>query len=90
MSVTRGVVLLLAFAALAVVAVHLRAKETRLAAHIQRLSRQRIELRRQSWALQMEIARLRTPQQIRERADRWRLAVRAPGSEEPQTLVRAD
>ena len=78
MSVRRGLLLLLAFATLAVAAVHLRAEETRLAARIQQLRRERTALRRQSWALQMEIARLRAPRQIRERVDRWCLDVRAP------------
>jgi hypothetical protein len=87
-SVGRGAALLLAFGALAVVGVHLRAEETRLASRVQRLRRERIELRRESWALQMEIARVRTPQQIRGRVDRWCLEVRLPPIEDDTTMGR--
>ncbi|HUU81928.1 MAG TPA: hypothetical protein VM243_00365 [Phycisphaerae bacterium] len=78
MTVGRGVALLLAFVTLAVCVVHLRTEETRLAARIQELQRDRAALRREAWALQVEIARLGTPDQIRDRVDRWRLEVQAP------------
>ena len=78
MTVGRGVVLLLTFVILAVCGVHLRAEETRLAARIQKLRAERAALRRESWALQVEIARLRTPDRIRDRVDRWQLQVQAP------------
>ncbi|MCH7814433.1 MAG: hypothetical protein IID40_10485, partial [Planctomycetes bacterium] len=81
MTVARGLALLLGFAVLAVATVTLRSEETRLTARIQQLRGQRVELRRESWALQLEIARLKAPRQIRERVDRWRLQVLAPGTE---------
>ena len=81
MTVGRGLALLLLFVSAAVWRVHLRADEARLAARSQALRAERVELRREAWALQMEIACLSTPAQIRERADRWRLEVRAPWPE---------
>lgn len=81
MTVARGLALLLCFAVLAVATIALRSEETRLTARIHRLHGRQVELRRESWALQMEIARLKAPRQIRERVDRWRLNVLAPGTE---------
>lgn len=78
MTVGRGVVLLVAFVVLGVCSVRLRTQETRLAARIQELRGERRSLRREAWGLQVEIARLRTPDQIRDRVERWRLAVRDP------------
>lgn len=78
MTVRRGLVLIAGFLVLALVRVHLRAEETRLTARIQALRAERVDLRRESWSLQLETARLRSPDQIRDRADRWRLEVHAP------------
>ena len=78
MTVGRGIVLLLTFVTLAVYGVHLRAEETRLAARIQELRNERAALRREAWAWQVEIARLRAPAQIRDRVERWQLEVCAP------------
>lgn len=80
-TIRRGLALLLLFASAALGRVDLRTEEARLAARIEALRAERVELRREAWALQMEAARLSTPTQIRERADRWRLEVRAPWSE---------
>ncbi len=82
MTVGRGVVLLLAFVVLAVCTVRLRTQETHLAARIQELRGERQALRREAWALQVEIARLRAPDLIRDRVERWRLAVRDPAGHE--------
>ena len=78
MTVGRAVALLLVFVGVAVWRVHLRTEETRLTARIQALRAERAVLRRGAWALQLEAARLRTPEQIRVRADRWHLDVQAP------------
>ncbi len=78
MTVGRGVVLLMVFVVLGVCSVRLRTQETHLAARIQELRGERRALRREAWGLQVEIARLRTPDQIRDRVERWRLAVRDP------------
>ncbi len=81
MTVARGLALLLCFAVLAVATIALRSEETRLTARIQQLRGQQVELRRESWALQIEIAGLKAPRKIRERVNRWRLQVLAPGAE---------
>ncbi len=78
MTVGRGLVLIALFVGMGLLRVHLRSEETRMSARIQNLLHERIQLRRESWALQMEIARLSTPDRIRNRTDQWRLEVRAP------------
>jgi hypothetical protein len=77
-TVSRALALLLVFVGVGLWRVHLQSEETRLTARIQELRAEQAELRRQEWALQMELARLRSPDQIRSRADRWRLEVSAP------------
>ncbi|MCP4248655.1 MAG: hypothetical protein GY778_16540 [bacterium] len=79
MTIPRGLALLLCFAVLAVATIALRSEETRLTAQIQQLRGQQVDLRRESWALQLEIARLKAPREIQERVDHWRLQVLAPG-----------
>ncbi len=78
MNVFRGLVFLALFTVLAVCAVHLRAEQVRMTANVQSLRRERVELRRESWVLQTQIARLRAPNQIRDRVEHWDLAVHAP------------
>lgn len=83
MTVSRGLALLLLFVTLGVMRVHLRNEQTRLSMQIQSSRAEELELRREAWALELEIARLSAPEQIRERADRWRLDVRAPWPMDP-------
>lgn len=78
MTVGRGVALILLFVGLGLVKIHLRAEQMSASTRIQVLRQERTELRQQSWALQMELARLRAPDRILDRTQRWRLEVRAP------------
>ncbi len=59
--------------------VHLRAEQARVAAEILSSEARRVELRREMWTLQMSVARLRTPAQIRDRVERLTLARFADG-----------
>ena len=59
--------LLVALAGIALAIVCLRAEQTRIAAKTLRLEDRWIRQRRELWALQTSIARLRTPDRIRER-----------------------
>ena len=78
MTVARAAALFLTFALIALSVVYLRGQQTRTTARTHDLRVTQHRLRQQSWELQMEIARLKTPDQIRERVERWRLNVMAP------------
>jgi hypothetical protein len=81
MTVVRATAVLLVFGAIALCLVCLRAEQTRIAARIQALEVKRVELRQASWEVQMEIARLKTPEQVTDRVERLRLNVLGPGPE---------
>jgi len=78
MTVARVVYFLVLFAALAVAVISLRSEQFRTAAGIERLQRERMALRRESWVLQIEIGRVRRPGLIRNRVARWSLDLDAP------------
>ncbi|HEY3242019.1 MAG TPA: hypothetical protein VGM03_01595 [Phycisphaerae bacterium] len=78
MTIGRAVALLLVLGALALCVVQLRSERVRCAARVADLRSERLRMRRESWALQMEIARLRTPDQIRECIERYDLQVLLP------------
>jgi hypothetical protein len=75
-TVSRGLFLLIVFGMLAVAVVLVRSEKTRMSARI-------AALRRESWTLQMQYARLRTPDQIRQRLGYLDLQVRAPHDKSP-------
>lgn len=81
MTVVRATAVLLVFGTIALCLVYVRAEQTRVAATIQALEVQRVELRQDSWELQMEIARLKTPEQVTDRVVRLRLNVMGPWPE---------
>jgi hypothetical protein len=78
MTVTRGAVVLAFFGWLAVMVVGIRSEQAMLAARIEKDVRERVVLRRESWALQMEISRLRTPDRIEDRVVQWSLDIAPP------------
>ncbi len=78
MTVARGLHLLALFASLAVVVIGLRVEQMRVEANIERLQRERVELRREAWGLELEIGRLRAPERIGDRVARWSLDVEEP------------
>jgi hypothetical protein len=78
MTLPRAAALLVVFALIALGVVYLRGEQARTAARIHELAMTQKRLCQASWELQMEIARLKTPEQIRERVERWQLNVMAP------------
>jgi hypothetical protein len=70
MTVPRAVGLLAALSAVGIAVVALRAEQTRHTRRIQELQFRQVELRRQIWDQEMELARLRAPGIVRERAVR--------------------
>ena len=74
LNTTRCVGLMGLLCGLALCVVHLRTEQARVAAQILSSQAQRVELRRELWTLQMAVARLRTPDQIRARVERLVLA----------------
>lgn len=69
MNAFRACAVLVAFVGIALLVVHLRAEQVRSAARILRIESEWIELRRERWVLQTRAARLRAPQQVRDRLD---------------------
>ncbi len=78
MTVARGIYLAGFFSAMAIVVIGLRAEQVRVTTRIEQLQRERVVLRRTSWALQVEISRLRTPRRIIDRVAHWSLDVQRP------------
>lgn len=80
----RAIYALVLFGALSVVVIGLRSEQIRFASAIEQHHRDGVALRRRAWALQMEIGRVRNPQQVRDRVARWSLDVgtRFPPSDE--------
>lgn len=78
MTVARGIGLLVFLGTLSVATIGLRGEEARVAMQIERLQRSRTDLRRESWALEMEISRLRAPGQVGDRLQRWSLNLQEP------------
>lgn len=56
----------------------LRTDQIRTGARIEDMRERVVRLRRESWSLQMEIARLRTPEQVADRVGRWALNIEEP------------
>lgn len=56
----------------------LRAEQVRLEASAHQKQSEVLRLRREAWSIQIEIARLQTPDQIRDRVERMQLGVAAP------------
>ena len=79
MSITRGCVLLAAFAAIALSVVHLRAEQTRCAARVLKIESDWVVLRGNLWSLQIRNARMRAPDRIHDRATYLAAGVVAPG-----------
>lgn len=69
MSAARAAILLISFVVLALCVVGLRLEQTRAAARAIRLELRQVEARRELWALQARMARLRSPERIRTRME---------------------
>lgn len=81
MTIPRFIGLLAMFGGLGIAVVVLRADQVRRSNHIQQLQFQQIELQQTIWAKQMEIARLRSPEMIRDRAKRLAVPILPPYEE---------
>lgn len=79
MTIPRMVGVLLALTMVGIAVVVLRVDQLETSRRIQELQFRHVELQRQIWAQDLELARLLSPQQIRERAVRFGLV---PGSED--------
>ncbi|MBN1491850.1 MAG: hypothetical protein JXA69_18205 [Phycisphaerae bacterium] len=88
MTIPRLVGLLAVFGALGIIAVVLRADQVRRSHHIQRLHFEQVSLERTMRTKRLEIARLRSPRQIRERAERFDVPLVPPYDE--VTVLPAD
>ena len=74
MTIPRMVGLLAALAMVGITVVVMRADQRQVSQRIQELQFRQTELRREIWTQDMELARLRSPAMIRERAERFGLA----------------
>lgn len=77
MTPTRAGVALLLVGMVCLTVVALRAEKVRVESRIQAHTSELVHCRRQVWSLQMEIARLRSPEKIQQRIERFSLTVGA-------------
>ena len=89
MSVFRTCGLLVAFAGIALTLVYLRTEQAGSAARSLELEARWIDLRRELWSGQTELARLRTPTQIRERIERFEVELVPPDGDSVIATVSA-
>jgi hypothetical protein len=88
MTATRACLALVILSVVGLVAVGLRAERVRLQALTQAEERKTLLLRREMWNIQVESARLRAPQQVRDRVRRLNLPLEA-GFEEMMSSAEA-
>ncbi len=72
--------LVMTFCLLAVMLVHIRSEQVRSASRSLRLENEWIDLRRETWKVQSEIARLRAPGSIHDRTKWFETDLVAPAS----------
>lgn len=87
-TVPRGLLVLAVLTLVGIATVLLRAETARAAHRVQRLHQQQTRLRHQLWGYELELARLRAPQRIAERAVRLGLDVRPPPIDRPPSERR--
>ena len=78
MTVSRGLLVLCMMVAVGVAIVLVRAESAKCANRVQRLHHHQMVLEQKLWAQEMELARLRGPDEIRRRADSLGLKVVPP------------
>jgi len=89
MTIPRFTGLLVLSGALGIAVVVLRADQVRRSNHIQQLQFEQIALRQVIWTKEMEIARLRSPQMIRDRTSRLAIPL-VPPYEEKSVLPQEE
>lgn len=82
MNIPRACVVLLAFSAIALAAVHLRAEQTRSAARTLRIESDWFALRRERWELQTRTARLQAPERLRDCLEAWQVNLVPPEADD--------
>ncbi len=78
MTVPRLIGLLVLFGSLGIVVVTMRADQVRRSNRIQQMQFEQLGRRQKIWANEMEIARLRSPQMVRERTRRLAMPLAPP------------
>jgi hypothetical protein len=78
MTVSRALLILSLMVAICVAIVLLRGESARAANRIQRLHAESIELEQRLWSAEIDLARLREPRAIRERAHQMGLSIVPP------------
>jgi len=78
MTVPRALLVLAMLTMVGIATVLVRAETAKAAYRVQRLHQQHTRVRHQLWGYQMELARLRAPQRIAERAAKLGLDVQPP------------
>lgn len=68
MTVARALLIIIMMAAIGVVIVAVRGESAKAANRVQKLHHRKVELEQKLWAKEMELARLRGPDEIRRRA----------------------
>ncbi|NLX23298.1 MAG: hypothetical protein GXY55_16730 [Phycisphaerae bacterium] len=81
MTIPRMVGLLVSLAAIGIAVVVVRVDQMLVMRRIQQLQFRQTDLRREIWTQEMELARLRSPRMIRERAERIGLDTGRPSGE---------
>jgi hypothetical protein len=84
----RGLLVLAVLTLVGIATVLIRAETARAAHRVQRLHQQHTRLRHQLWGFELELARLRAPQRIAERATRLGLDVQPPPVDRPPSERR--
>jgi hypothetical protein len=85
MTIPRMVGLLLAMTAVGLGVVLIRVDEAAISQRVQELQFRQTELRRNQWSQEMELARLRSPNMIRDRAERIGLSTSLAEPEQDKT-----
>lgn len=83
MTVPRALLVLGMLSSVGVAIVTLRAESAKAAWRIQRLHQEKVQLRHSLWSVEMNLARLRAPERIAERAAELGLDVHPPQVDRP-------
>ncbi|MCK6455161.1 MAG: hypothetical protein L6Q92_01325 [Phycisphaerae bacterium] len=90
MTVPRALWVLLMLTSVGVAEVLLRGQTARASNRVQKIHREYQDARHRLWQLELELAVLRDPQRIRERAEALRLDVVPPSAEPTKNADRSD
>ena len=83
MTIPRALLVLAMLTGVGIALVLLRAETARASNRVQRLHQEQTQLRHRLWGYEMELARLRAPQRIQERAAELGIDVHPPAVDQP-------